>query len=193
VTRVGKAAADWGRANSEVAPDGLNWFRRCKMFVRLCFAVPSDGTPDAGRAWDQADFRHREGNPMAIPAWVPVFWEQPTVADHVALSIGGGLCLSNDFLRGGRVDVCKIDDITRGWGGTLLGWTEDIDGVRVWSPPAPKPEPEPEPKPTRVQLARVDVWDAIALLDKALEAGRGDEVQEFRRDLRRALRNGPKK
>lgn len=187
-TRTGKAAGDWGRAHSEVALDGRSWYRRCKEFVRLCFGVPSNGTPDAGTAWDRAKHKHVTSNPFEIPAWVPVFWEQPSVADHVALSIGGGRCLSNDFTRTGKIDEVAIDAITKGWGGTLLGWTEDIDGVRVYEPPAPEP-----PEKNRVQKARMDVHDAIARLDRAVGAGRGDDVKALRKALRQALRGGVKK
>lgn len=189
MTRTGQDAIDWGRR--QITQPSQDWYRLCKMFVRLCFAVPSDGTPDAGKAWDNAKHRHFERDPMKIPEAVPVFWELPSVADHVTISTGNGQCLTNDFRRRGKIDVAGIDEITRGWGATLLGWTEDIDGVRIWTPPA-QPEPEPD-DPNRIQKARADVWDAIARLDRAVKAGRGEDVEEFRRDLRRALRTNVKK
>lgn len=195
-TRTGREAIAWGRSRiaDPSAPTSTgNWFRWCKVFVRLCFNVPSDGTPDAGKAWDRAKKRHRQSDPSKIPAGVPVFWELPSVADHVALSTGNGRCLSNDIKRSGRIDEVPIDLITRSWGGVLLGWTEDIDGVTVWQAPAPEPEPEPEPRPNRIQRSRAEVWDAIELLDRAIEkSGRGKQVKRLRKRLRRALRAGPK-
>lgn len=182
------AAIAWGR--NQITHPSQNWFRLCKAFSRSCFAVPSDGTPNAGAAWDRAHFKHRETNPQAFPAAVLVHWEMPSVEDHVAVTTGNGMCLSTDFLRTGRVDEVSIDRITREWGGQLLGWAEDIDGQRVWTPPEPPPPPKPDS--TRITQARAHVWDAIALIDEAIEHGRGDSVVGFRRDLRRALRRAPK-
>lgn len=136
--RKGLAAIRWGRSRVGIstAPTSTGtWYRWCKVFVRMCFNVPSDGTPDAGKAWDRAKYKHHEIDPSRIPAGVPVFWELPSVADHVALSTGGGKCLSSDIRRRGRIDEVPIELITRSWGGRLLGWTEDIDGVRVYVPP----------------------------------------------------------
>lgn len=190
--RTGPAARAWGRAQitKTSAPTSTgNWYRWCKVFVRMCFNVPSDGTPDAGRAWDRAKFKHVESDPKKIPADVPVFWELPSVADHVAYSTGGGMCLSNDILREGRVDEVPIDLITRKWGGRLLGWTEDIDSKRVYEAPTPPNAPS---GPTRVSRARADVLKAIARLKRAEAAGRSDAAP-FRRALRAALKGAPKR
>lgn len=168
--RSSKEAIAWGRSRIAIAtaPTSTgNWFRWCKVFVRMCFNVPSDGTPDAGQAWDRAKFKHHESDPMQIPAGVPVFWELASVADHIALSTGRGRCLSNDILRSGRIDEVAIDTITRSWGGRLLGWTEDIDSVRVW-------QPKPEAKET-------------GNITAALQA---DNVADREAALRRVVRHG---
>lgn len=186
MTRTGQAAVDWAMGEADHA--SRDWYRQCKMFVRFAFLVPSDGTPDAGKAWDRAKFKHPESDSLKIPLGVPVFWEMESVADHVALGIGSGQCVSTDWPSSHDVGSVSIDRLSGAWRGRLLGWTEDIDGVRIWTPPAPEP-----PDPNRVQKARHDVHVAIARLERAIEAGRGEDVVQFRRDLRRALRTNVKK
>lgn len=185
MTRTGDAAVDW--ALREANKHSRDWYRMCKMFTRMAFDVPSDGTPDAGKAWDRARFKHMETDPMRIPAGVPVFWELTSVADHVAVSIGNGQCVSTDW-PSHDVGIVDIAQLSRSWNGILLGWTEDIDSVPVYSPPPP-----PAPPKNLVQQARRDVHRAVAKLEQAIENGRGKHVEEFRRDLRQALRNNIKK
>jgi len=186
MTRTGDAAVQW--ALGEAKDQSRDWYRQCKMFTRLAFAVPSDGTPSAGAAWDRAKFKHPTSDPNNIPAAVPVFWEMESVADHVAVAMGSGLVISTDWPVSHDVGTVGISTLSSAWHGRLLGWTEDIDGVRVWTPPAPEP-----PDPNRVQKARHEVHAAIARLDRAIEAGRGQDVKDMRNSLRRALRTGPKK
>ena len=135
MSRSAKDAIAWGRA--QITNPSQNWYRRCLVFVRSCFGVAAK-YGSAGAAWDNAVHKHRTSNPADIPAGVPVFWETSGEFDHVALSTGNGRCLSNDFRRDGRIDEVLINDITRGWNAPLLGWTEDLNGVRVYTPPAPE-------------------------------------------------------
>lgn len=146
--RTPEQAIAWARAR--VGHTG--WDNLCLSFVRQAFDVYY--TPDylwpvedrnAGTAWDRAEFKHRTSNPMDIPAGVPVFFEMATAADHVVLSTGHGRCIGNDFVVDGRIDTNSIAEIAAKWG-PLLGWTEDLVGNRIWTPPAPKPV-----RPPRVQ------------------------------------------
>lgn len=190
--RTGKTARDWALAQITAAgpaptKDGT-WFRWCLVFVRMCFGIDAMW-PTAGAAWDNAQRRHRVTRGADVPAFAPVYWELPSVADHIAFSIGNGLCVSTDAKRKGKPDIVSIDDLSRAWGATLLGWSEDLNGQTVWTPP----ETRKPRKPTRVKQARSKVWDAIALLDEAVEkAGRGSDVEKFRDALRDTLREGPK-
>jgi hypothetical protein len=132
MARSVKDAIAWGK--SQVTEPTQSWYRLCLSFVRQSFGLPG-GIPDAGTAWDIAKYKHRTSKAADIPRGVPVFWELPSVADHVALSLGKGLCLSNDVAGRGKISVVRIDDITRNWGGTLLGWSEDLNGFRIYTPP----------------------------------------------------------
>lgn len=150
-----KLAVAWGR--SQVDAPIKDFHRLCLQFVRMSYGLPAV-YPDAGTAWNAAVHRHETQDASSIPAGVPVFWELPSVADHVALSIGGGLCLSTDAKRRGRVDVVPIDSITTAWGGQLQGWTEDLNGRRVWHKPA---------APNRVSSSRNKLREARRLVREA--------------------------
>lgn len=186
--RRGEAAEKWARDHSERNPStGGSWRGLCLSFVRQSFGVEAR-IPTAGQSWDASRHKHVVRSGAQIPAHVPVHFEMPTVADHVALSIGGGLCLSSDAVRTGKVDVISIDRLARKWGVSRIGWTEDMNGVRIWSPRKPKP------RATNVSLARQDMRTAIDRLDRALKKnGRGDEVRQMRQALAKALNEGPRR
>lgn len=200
MARIGAEAIAWARRNADRPPAGLGatdgtWFRMCLQFVRSALGLPG-GIANAGLAWDRATRKHRTSNPADIPAGVPVFWELPSVEDHVALSIGGGLCISTDARRRGAADVVAIDSITRGWNAQLLGWTEDLNGVLIWTAPAP-PARKPTVNITRALTAKTRGARRRALERVAERGGKAaaaaarrwlaamDEVDEARRDLRK--------
>lgn len=166
--RTGNDACAWGRR--QVDQPIKDFTRLCLQFVRMAFDLPAV-YPDAGTAWDKAERRHPTTDANTIPRGVPVFWELPSVADHVALSLGGGLCLSNDVKRSGRIDVVRIDAIGPAWGARLLGWTEDLNGSRVWTPKPDAPDAPPAPAKTNVSRARAQLKvarRAVAIADKYL-------------------------
>lgn len=180
-------AVAWGA--EQVDHPVKDFTRLCLQFVRMAYDLPVV-YPDAGTAWDRATLRHPTHDADTIPRGVPVFFELPSVADHVALSLGGGWCLSNDVRRTGRIDRVRIDGIVTAWGAQLLGWTEDLNGARVYA----APEPVKPSVPTRVALARHDAHSAIRRLNDALSKGeRGKAVLDFRNRLRYAVRNAPKR
>ena len=162
-----------------------DWSGWCLVFVRSCFGVAAR-YPSATSAWQHAEHRHRTTDPDAIPRGVPVFWTGGSQGfGHVALSRGDGTCWTTDLIRPGHVDVAPIAEVQRRWGMPLVGWTEDINGVRVWSPPAPK-RPKRKPKTTRTSKAR-------DLLGKALRWSRRHDRKGRARRIRKALDTLPKK
>lgn len=146
MTRTGDAAIAWGK--NQVYHPSQNWYRWCLVFVQDCFDVPAR-QPSAGAEWIHAQGRHIVQHGSEIPAAVPVHWDTSGPSDHIATSIGGGLCLSTDVARTGKVDIVSIDSITRNWNCRLQGWTEYLEGVRIWTPPKPGHLPQ-------VSLAYVD-------------------------------------
>lgn len=141
----------------------------CLKAVRQCWGKKKDGsdvvpahdfTPGNGRdplareAWEYADHKHPVMNAAqraAVPANVPGFFtsnRNPAAAGHVVLCAGGDACRSTDINRTGRLDAASISHIEKTWDMTFVGWTEDLNTVRIYTaPPAPKP-------PTRITRAR---------------------------------------
>ena len=142
-TRTGTKAIAWAKA--QASDPTRSWHNLCLMFTRSCFGVAAR-EPNAKRAWETAKHRHATTNAATIPAGVPVFWRTRTVNWHIAISIGGGYCYSSDIGGKGKIGRIGITDLSRRWGATLLGWTEDLNGVRVYSPPA-------KPKTTQYKVA----------------------------------------
>lgn len=168
--RTGRAAIHWGR--EQVEHPLKDWRNLCLQFVRMAFDVPAR-YPDAGSAWDNAARRHPTTDPNTIPRGVPVFWETAGPYDHVALSLGGGLCLSTDVRRPGRVDVVRIDAIRQAWGAQLKGWSEDLNGVTVWTNKPAAPAAPAAPVATNVSRAREQLRlsrRALAIAQRYLDA-----------------------
>lgn len=111
----------------------------CKKAVREAYGVESDGSEDATEAWERADLKHDVRPGREIPRGALIWWTGGTGGHgHVAISLGGGMCLSTDILRNGYFDQVPVASIATTWPKvTLAGWSEDIDGVRVWEPPHP--------------------------------------------------------
>lgn len=128
--RTGKEAIAW--AVKESANESRNWQGLCLMFVRSCFNVAAR-YPSAETGYYNTTKRHTSWPP---PAGVPVWWTNGRYG-HIAISTGDGYCWSTDWLRPGQVDRAPIRSITTQWGQNYRGWTEDINGVTVWSPPPP--------------------------------------------------------
>lgn len=126
--RTGREAVQWA-ANQHVNPS-RSWLGLCLMFTRSAFNVGARyGTAETG--WYNTKKRHTSWPP---PPGVPVWWTNGRYG-HVAVSAGDGYVWSTDWLRPGKVDRAPIRSITSNWGQTYRGWTEDINGVDVYSPP----------------------------------------------------------
>jgi len=126
---VPDAAERVRRASSAVgSSEGVGF---CERFVRGCFGFPAR-YGSARLAWLATRQRHTDSAP---PAGVPVFWDILTgtnkVYDHIALSTGGGFCISTSAGPGSTVAKVGIDDLTQRWGMSYRGWSEDYHGVRV--------------------------------------------------------------
>lgn len=136
-------------AATEERSASRDWTGWCLKFVRIMLGVAASA-PSAITAWNMANYRHTTGTP---PKGVPVFWRIGEFG-HIALSDGGGYCYSTDIVRRGEVDRVPIAKIRSRWGATYLGWTEDLNGVRVYNPPKmTTPAAKPPAKKNPVSLA----------------------------------------
>lgn len=123
-TPRGRAAVRWATRVTHYPT------RTCMVFVRTALHVgPRYGTPRI--AWAAAHYRHRSRF-RAIPAGVPVYTAGSTSPGHIVLSLGNGKVRSTDWPSAGRVGTVRLRTLLRSWGHHYLGWSEDLNGVRVW-------------------------------------------------------------
>ena len=107
----------------------------CLRFVRTCYKVPPKYRT-AAIAWSKTRYRHTSVPPRGVPVW----WTGGSRGfGHVAISAGDGFVISTDSGGRGQVGRTSIRRITTAWGQTYRGWTEDINGVRVFVPSAGRP------------------------------------------------------
>jgi len=130
--RTGLNAINWAQAR--IGMEG--WLGLCQKFVRMSLGA-GPGFPSAIAAWNGAKYRHGISNPSAVPAGVPVYWGGGAYG-HVALSTGGGGVISTDFPTMGKIGRGTISGIGSAWHKPLLGWTEDINGKRIYGLPGLK-------------------------------------------------------
>jgi hypothetical protein len=132
MVRTGDEAIEYAR--SRVGPDAMPASGYCLQFVRECFGVGSY-YGSAIDAWNGAQYPHPgDRNP---PPAVPLYFTSPSIYDHVVF---GGGPPANEIMTTFNDDVRQysgedaISAIERDFEGTYLGWCEDINTVRVWSP-----------------------------------------------------------
>ncbi len=192
--RALERAADQSRNGPTFGKD------ECLMRVRGLYGAPAigdfdgDGAADAEDGWKATKKRHTGTAVTNIPAGVPLWWGGGT-ADHghVAVSAGGGQCWSTDIKRTGRFDKVAITEINRKWGLPFLGWTEDINGVTVYTPPSTEKEPD-MPKPTGMQLLQSELLAVLAerepdiLAARAKQPGKGAAAKVAFASLRTAIK-----
>lgn len=108
----------------------------CLQESRLVAGIASK-YPSAISAWNNASYRHPGLKPPA-GAVVPVFFATPSPYDHVAWALGDGRVVT---INGSRWSIySSIDAMCKIWKVAYLGYTEDLNGVRVYTPPKPKPK-----------------------------------------------------
>lgn len=143
MVRTGQAAIDYAhsRVGGQMPASGY-----CLQFVRQCFDVGSY-YGSAIDAWNGAEKKHPgDRNP---PPAVPLFFKSPSVYDHVVF---GGGPPANDIVTTFNADIRHyggdaIAGIERDFDAQYLGWTEDLNGVTVYTggttpPPTPIPTDE---------------------------------------------------
>ena len=109
-----------------------DWSHMCLAFVRTTFRLPGN-EGSAISAWHAAKHKHKHDTHP--PAGVPVFWSGGSSgAGHVAVSLGNGWIISTDQPYSGHVSKVKLSKIADDWGLHYLGWTEDLEGVRIYTP-----------------------------------------------------------
>jgi hypothetical protein len=137
--RTGAEAGAWFRAQVGKAEFHL----MCKAFVRTGLNVTPSTSGTAIECWREAQHKHPTQDPESIPAFVPVFMDTSASAEHVLFTVGRGaaghrLAVTTDGGPGHTIALVRLADLAHSWG-PIIGWTEDLDGQRIWTPPAPRP------------------------------------------------------
>lgn len=99
----------------------------CLQFVRLAYGVGAK-YPSAISAWNNAKVKHRTSSTAGIPVGAPIFMSGSKYG-HIAIYAGNGNMRTTNSATN-RIHTMSVASWTR-MGYTLLGWTEDLNGVRV--------------------------------------------------------------
>lgn len=139
MTRTAEQAAAWARV-PRVGYGGM-----CLKHARMAWGVPAK-YGHARLAWQQARFRHPTTSLAGIPVGAPIFLDRASSKyGHVATYLGNGQMGTTDSAKRTTQVVPVQSWLNAGW--RLLGWTEDLNGVKLpigsstTSPPSPPPAP----------------------------------------------------
>jgi hypothetical protein len=113
----------------------------CQMFVRgQCWQVGSL-YGSAIEAWNGAKYKHP--GDRTPPKGAPTYYKGGNYG-HAVIFCGSGHTgiRSTDCSTAYKVNDTDIAWPERAWGYTYLGWTEDINGVRVIEPGGTEPPPD---------------------------------------------------
>lgn len=154
-SRRGSAAVAWlaAKPTAKGRTKTGSWFGYCLAAIRLSYGdVPPRGG-SAASAWRNAKIQH--GPDVAAPVGVPQFWTGGKKGyGHIALSCGDGTVWTTDTGGRGTITRQRQADVTR-WLGrshTYVGWSEDLNGVRVHDVAEPG---------WRLELAIIDTWGNV--------------------------------
>lgn len=100
----------------------------CLQFVRTCFGVGAK-YPSAIAAWNGAQYKHQTSSTSGIPVGAPIFFAGSKYG-HVAVYAGNGNMRTTNSATN-RIHTMTVASWVRA-GYHLLGWTEDINGVRIY-------------------------------------------------------------
>lgn len=151
VASSGKDAVANARAQGSCEP-GM-----CLKTVRQWWGIASLH-PDAITAWREAADKHP--GDKEPPLGAPIFWEGGQYG-HVAIYVGGPDLRSTDCTTTGDVSDAHGSWVRNTWGYDYLGWTGDLNGVRL------PLEDEDDDMPSDEHIRR--------LVREAVQAELGDE------------------
>lgn len=144
------AAATWARGM--VGTKGYGGL--CLKFSRLAYPAGSKYS-HARLAWQRAEHRHATSSTAQMPVGVPIFLDKPgSTYGHVAVYVGGGKMVTTRASTN-RIHLDSVA-LWKSWGWRVLGWSEDINGVRVYAPPTSGAAPSKVDR-YRVNVARLNV------------------------------------
>ncbi|ALY09598.1 hypothetical protein SALGADO_73 [Arthrobacter phage Salgado] len=117
----------------------------CLQYVRETFGIPNGVYPTATSGWENAKFKH-PGEYAPLGVWTPLwFYMSKVPAGHVVLQAPDGSIYSTSDPSNTPHHHPNLADLMAYyayWGLplTYLGWSEDIERVRVVQPTPVKPK-----------------------------------------------------
>ena len=119
----------------------------CLAYAREMFSAPG-GVEWAWQAWENAQYKHTDQN-FPANCDVPMWYSYNGTEGHVTVNVSGRGIYSSPWQEGTTNAVLQsVADVERIYGVTYVGWSEDINGVRVCEPvPAATLSATPSPAP----------------------------------------------
>lgn len=115
-------------ALGQITHPSQSWAGLCQSFVRHCHNTPGGWAPSAYDAWLKVPAANRHTGAFAdIPHGAAVYFKRNHAGQerpgHVVISLGNGLCVSNDIYRHGMVDRTPMKVFEPHWNMAYLGWS----------------------------------------------------------------------
>ena len=102
----------------------------CLQFTREAFDIASK-YECARDAWNAAKYKHATSSTSNIPVGVPIFLDSSSSEyGHVAVYVGGGQMVTTHASTN-KVGQDNVSQWVNEYGYHVLGWTEDLNGVRI--------------------------------------------------------------
>lgn len=120
------------KAEAETRAKGVYDAGLCLRHVRLWFGIAAK-YPSAIEAWEGAGGAGGDATHTVLdaPPGVPMFWRGGRFG-HIALSAGDGMIYTTDLPQRGRTGLVKASLVEERWNYKYLGWSETLNGVRVY-------------------------------------------------------------
>jgi hypothetical protein len=143
----------------------------CQKFVR-------------GEAWHGAKYKHPgDRNP---PVGAPCFYSGGQYG-HIVIWTDAKQMRSTDCPTSGRVSEEDLDWPVRTWGDTYLGWTEDLNGVRLPIGQGEDDEMKPEDWDKLRGIVHEEVEQAWAAHMTVTAPGTGEDTSKKRQQVLREV------
>lgn len=118
---------EWGL--NQIDNPSQDWFQKCQSFCRQSYGVQA-WAGSAWEAWQRIPSSEKvvTSNPFRAPRGALIYYRGGQYG-HVVVASGKSTndkCLSNDYVRRGRIDKAAPRDLPR-WGLTVVGWS-------AWTP-----------------------------------------------------------
>lgn len=103
---------------SQVTAPEKSWFYLCLNLQTIAYGAPQT-IPNAIDQWNGMPEELRHSPNTVAPPGALMFW----APNHIAMSLGNNMLVSNDVLGTGGVFIVSFETIQARWGMTYLGWT----------------------------------------------------------------------